>query len=104
MPLPPPTPPGSGSFAGPNFTTSDAVIPYLQTANANTNSFDIALLNTLIAGATQWIITYCNDNFLTADYTEYRDGVGLYIRNPTYVFANRPVTAVNAVSVGGQSI
>jgi hypothetical protein len=90
-------------MAAGDFTTSDAVIAYLQTS-ANANSFDVAEIDKLITGATQWIINYCNDNFLAANYTEYRDGVGLYIRQPTYVFAARPVSAVSAVSVAGQAI
>jgi hypothetical protein len=83
-----------------DFTTEQDVSAYL----GSSPSLDLNEIATLITNASQFIRTYCNDNFLTGNYTEIRDGVGYYIRNPTYPFANRPVSAISSVTVAGQTI
>ncbi len=59
-----------------------------------------AVLTALIANASTLIESYCNRVFLTATYTETRNGGG----GPKLLLLNAPITAVSSVTVEGYAV
>ena len=64
------------------------------------NSTDDVLLQRLLTTVSVTMQNWMNRTIPSASYTETRDGNG----NDTLVLANRPVTAVSSVLVGGQPV
>jgi hypothetical protein len=92
-----------------DFTTVEAVVAFLQT-NPNfpipqaDQDDETGLINVLISAASQFVRDYTSNAILNASYTEMRDGVGYEVSHPTFVFAQKPATSVQLVTVAGQTI
>ena len=69
---------------------------YLGITDTNSD----AVLTTLVTNASTLIESYCNRVFLSAPYTETRNGTG----GPKLLLLNAPITAVASLTVDGYGI
>lgn len=81
-----------------DFTTLAAVKEYL--GQKETATADDALLAKLITRASAFICTFTKREFLSREYTDFRNGNG----SNRMILINQDVTAVSSVTINGRSI
>lgn len=69
---------------------------YLGVTDTNSDS----VLSALILNASSFIETYCNRVFLSASYTETRNGTG----GQKLLLLNSPISAVSALTIDGYTV
>jgi hypothetical protein len=84
-------------MAAGDITTVAAVQQFLSIADVTQ---DAALLQTLVSGASAFVLNYLNRNLLTAAYVETRNGHG----GDTLPLYQSPVTAVTSLVINGATI